>query len=41
MDINIKETNKGQKCIIVDGHRYRIDITLNNRDISWRCVVKG
>jgi hypothetical protein len=41
MDINIKETNKGQKCIIVDGHRYRIDITLTNGDISWRCVVKG
>jgi hypothetical protein len=28
MDINIKETNEGQKCIIVDDHRYRIDITL-------------
>jgi len=36
MDINVKETNKGQKCIIVDGHRYRIDITLK----KWRYILE-
>ena len=40
MDIQVTETNRGKKCIIVDGHRCITDITLKYGDISWRCVTK-
>ena len=41
MDITLIETNKGQKSIVCDGYRYRVDVELKSGEIAWRCTSKG
>ena len=38
MNISVVETNHGQKSIIWDGYRKRLDRTLKTGDISWFCA---
>jgi hypothetical protein len=40
MDCIISETNKGKKCLLNVGYVYRIDNTLKDEFISWRCCNK-
>ena len=38
MNISIVELNRGQKGLVWDGYRYRLDGTIKTGDISWRCA---
>jgi hypothetical protein len=38
IDVTRTDTNKGKKCIIVDGFSFRINYYLKNGDVSWRCT---
>lgn len=38
MDLTVTETNKGKPCLIRDGFTYRINNTLKNGEITWRCT---
>ena len=38
VDVTRTDTNKGVKCIIVDGFSFRISCYLKNGDVSWRCT---
>jgi hypothetical protein len=40
MDFIISETNKGKKSLLHDDYIYRIDNTLKDGFISWRCYNK-
>lgn len=40
MEFTISITNKGKKCLMQDGYIYRIDSTLTDGSISWRCTNK-
>ncbi|XP_068238357.1 uncharacterized protein [Palaemon carinicauda] len=38
MEFTITETNKGKKCIIYEGYKFRVDTTLSDGSFSWRCT---
>ena len=38
MEFTILETAKGKKCLCYDGYFFRVDPTLKNTDLSWRCT---
>uniref|UniRef100_A0A0P4VQ93 MULE transposase domain-containing protein n=1 Tax=Scylla olivacea TaxID=85551 RepID=A0A0P4VQ93_SCYOL len=40
MEFTISQTNKGKKCLMHDGYKYRVDSTLVDGCISWRCTNK-
>lgn len=40
MEFTISQTNKGKKCLMLDGYIYRVDSTLMDGYISWRCTNK-
>lgn len=40
MEFTISQTNKGKKCLMHDGYRYKVDSTLVDGYISWRCTNK-
>ena len=40
MEVVEVETNRGERSIICDGFRYRVDGILKSDVVSWRCSVK-